>query len=73
MDVDCVETNIVFFDVIGTGLTAIDVSNALKAQGVHIGVVGETKLRALTHLDIDEAMIDETAEILTTIIQKQLG
>ena len=73
VDVDCVETNIVFFDVIGTGLTAIDVSNALKAQGVHIGVVGETKLRALTHLDIDKAMIDETAEILTTIIQKQLG
>ncbi len=57
-----VDTNIVFVDVAGAGVRAMDVSARLEAQGVNVGAMGEHLLRAVTHLDVDAAMVDEAAQ-----------
>ena len=53
-----VETNIVFFDLDPTAPTARSVAARLIEQGVRIGAMGEHRMRAVTHLDIDDAAID---------------
>ena len=53
-----VDSNLVFFDCAETGLSASDLSEALRAKGVLIGAVGRHRLRAVTHLDVDTAAVD---------------
>jgi len=48
-----VETNIVIFDVSGTGLAAAEVSARLKQRGVLIDGVSGTLMRLVTHYDVD--------------------
>ena len=47
-----VETNIVYFDVAGAGLTAATVLERVAEHGVRMKQVTETKIRAVMHLDI---------------------
>jgi threonine aldolase len=48
-----VETNIVIFDVSGTGLSGdAFASRTLSSHGVRFSVLGPTTVRAVTHLDI---------------------
>ena len=68
IDASEVETNLVFFDVAGTGKSGAEVSEALLARGVHIGAPGSTRMRAVTHLDISENMIDEAADIIAEVV-----
>lgn len=58
------ETNLVFIDCAGTGETAAHWAEVLRDQGVLISVMGRTRLRACTHLDITEAAISDTVAIL---------
>ena len=53
-----VETNIVFFDVAGTGIKAEDWVNRLLEHGVRMGSVGSSRVRAVTHLDVDRDGIE---------------
>jgi len=63
-----IETNLVFIDVSETGLSAFDISLDLENKGINIGAFSETVLRAVTHLDVDEAQIEETgSEFLKTL------
>ncbi len=48
-----VATNIVIFDVGGTGLEAAEVSSRLKARGVLLNPIDNRRLRAVTHYDVD--------------------
>ncbi len=68
IDASEVETNLVFFDVAGTGKSGAEISDALLARGVHIGAPGPTRMRAVTHLDITERMIDEAADIVAEVV-----
>src|SRR3546814_12694005 len=61
IDPATVETNIVFFDIGGTGLTAQEVGKRLDAHGVRIGPYGGTSLRAVHHLDVSRAGVGEAA------------
>lgn len=45
-------TNIVIFNVAGTGRAAVEISAALKARGVLINPIGPVELRAVTHYDV---------------------
>jgi len=47
-----VETNIVIFDVAGTGLSAAQFSARLRERGVLMNPVNATQLRAVTHFDV---------------------
>lgn len=51
------ETNLVFFDVSGTGMTGEGFAKALEAEGVRMGAQGPMRVRACTHLDITAADI----------------
>jgi threonine aldolase len=53
-----VETNIVIFDVAGTGLNTHGFLTSLEAHGVRMSAMGPTLVRAVTHLDVDRAGID---------------
>jgi threonine aldolase len=46
-----VQTNIVIFDVAGTGLSSLEFSRRLKERGVLINGVGAARMRLVTHYD----------------------
>jgi threonine aldolase len=48
-----VQTNIVIFDVSGTGLAAKEVSARLKEHGVLINPISPSLMRLVTHYDVD--------------------
>ena len=52
------ETNLVFFDIAGTGVSIAEAQARLAAQGVWVSALGG-RLRACTHLDVTAAMIPE--------------
>jgi threonine aldolase len=54
VDVRSVQTNIVLFDVAGTGLTAGQFSARLKSRRVLINPVDERQLRLVTHSDVND-------------------
>ena len=68
VEADAVDTNIVFFDVAGTALDAHRVSSSLLLDhGVRIGAVGEYRMRAVTHLDVNAAGVEEAARALSAV------
>jgi threonine aldolase len=53
-----VVTNIVFFDVAGTGRTAAEISAALSKRHILANPTAKHAMRMLTHCDVDRAGID---------------
>ncbi|HKI98093.1 MAG TPA: threonine aldolase family protein [bacterium] len=64
LDPPQVDTNMVFFDVAGTGFTARQLSERLAADGLRIGGGDGTRMRAVTHLDVSRDQIDEAITIV---------
>lgn len=62
------QTNIVIFNVAGTGVPAAQISDELKRRGVLINPVNATSLRAVTHYDVSReqclSAISALAEVL---------
>ena len=56
--VETPETNLVFFDTTGAGITADELAGRLLRQGVQISTMGRFRARACTHLDVDRDGID---------------
>jgi threonine aldolase len=63
-----VETNIVIFDVRATGRPAQEIAAHLEQEGVRLSVVGRTKLRAVTHLDVSRRDIDGAIAVLRRVL-----
>ena len=63
-----VDTNIVIFDVIGHHLTPSAIVAALKQEGVLINTIGGASFRAVTHLDVSSAAIDQAGEIFARVL-----
>ncbi len=59
-----VQTNIVIFDVAGTGLSGADLSARLKSRGVLINAVRGTVMRLVTHLDVSRADCETAAGLI---------
>ena len=68
LDPQEVETNILFVDVGKTGLSAGAIGDMMLRHGVRLHVQSETRIRAVTHLDIAAVDIDRTADLLETMI-----
>ena len=68
VDPDGIETNMIYFGVAGTGLTAPQVADRLLERGVRIGAMGESLMRAVTHLDVDTDGVEEAAQALRTVV-----
>ncbi len=59
LDPAAVETNIVIFDVAGSGSSAhVFAERALEEHGVRFSVLGPTTVRAVTHLDVADEGIE---------------
>ena len=70
IDPDGIETNMIYFGVAGTGLTAPQVSERLLEHGVRIGAMGDSLMRAVTHLDVDTGGVEEAAQALRTVVSR---
>jgi len=62
------QTNIVFFDVGATGISAPDLARELAKEGILIGPENKTSLRAVTHLDVDAVGIETAAAVVARIV-----
>lgn len=72
IDLDSVESNIVYFEVEeAAGRSAKEVSEALAERGVSIGALGPRLLRAVTHLDVAEADVDAALEVLREVMESR--
>ncbi len=63
-----VETNIVIFDVVDHRLTPPEIVAALKAQGVLVNAIGGQSFRAVTHLNVTGAQIDQAGAIVARVL-----
>jgi threonine aldolase len=66
--VEAPETNLVFFDTTGTGLTATEFATRLRPFGVTLSVSGTYRGRACTHLDVSAAQINEALTFMREVV-----
>jgi threonine aldolase len=66
--VETPETNLVFFDTKGTGMTAADFAARLRPLGVTVSVSDTFRGRACTHLDVSAAHIEEALAIMRGVV-----
>jgi threonine aldolase len=70
LDIGHVETNMVFFDVAGTGFSAQEVVSRLLARGVRFGAPGPSLIRAVTHLDVSQSDVERAVGIVQEVLGK---
>ena len=63
------DTNIVMMDVVAPGVTAAALEGRLRAAGVLISAIKPTRLRAVTHLDVDDAGIDRALAAMAAALR----
>ena len=68
VDLPGVETNMAYIDVGGAGLDAATFVERLAARDVAVVMVGPTMVRAVAHLDIDDAGIDRAIEAFGAVV-----
>jgi threonine aldolase len=66
--VEMPETNLVFFDTEGTGMTADDFAGRLRKQGVLVSTSGKYRGRACLHLDVSAAQVDEALSLMKQVV-----
>lgn len=66
-----VQTNIVIFDVSGTGLPAPELSARLKQRGVLINAVNNSLMRLVTHYDVDREGCELALAALAEVVPAQ--
>jgi len=64
------ETNLLFLDVTETGVTAKAIAEKLETRGINIGAMGVTRIRAVTHLDITQAQVEEAGETFVDVVNE---
>ncbi|MBZ5670514.1 MAG: low specificity L-threonine aldolase [Acidobacteriia bacterium] len=68
IDPSKVVSNILFFDVSGTGLASYEISKRLAAQGVLANGTNPQTLRMVTHLDVDRAGCERALQVLRQVV-----
>lgn len=67
--VEAPDTNLVFFDVTGTGVLTAEVVRRARLEGLHLSMLGG-RIRACTHLDVSAPMIEEALSVLRAAIAR---
>jgi threonine aldolase len=67
IDPKSVQSNIVIFDVSGTGLAPAGITDKLKERGVLINGISAHQMRAVTHYDVDRAGCEAALNALSEI------
>ena len=68
VDLDAVQTNMIYFDTSDSGLSAPQVRDRLLSRGVRIGDIDDTLMRAVTHIDVDRTKVEEAAGALRGVV-----
>jgi threonine aldolase len=58
------ETNLVFFDTSGAGITADQLAERVRMNGLMISTAGRYRARACTHLDVDSEAIEAAVTVI---------
>lgn len=66
---DHVETNIIIFSTADTGMTAAQVTEAMKKEGVLIHAFGKTQIRLVTHLDVSSEDIEKALKAFKKVFR----
>ena len=66
--VETPETNLVFFDTEGTGMSAASFAGKLRQAGVMVSVSDTWRGRACLHLDVTTAMVDQAVAIMRGVV-----
>ncbi len=69
LDPASIETNIVFFDLEPDARSAPSVARGLLERGVRIGAMGERRMRAVTHLDIERDGVEQAVAALAEVLR----
>ena len=72
IDLKAVETNIVIFDISGTGMDTSRYSALLRERGVIANGISPVKMRMLTHLDVSREQCLEAIDVLRAVSAKAL-
>ena len=67
--VESADTNMVYFDVSGLGITALDFNEKLMERGVRVSTLGDFLARAVTHLDVSRARVEEALQIIRDLVR----
>lgn len=70
VDLDTVQTNMIFFDVSGAGIAAGQMETGLLKHGVNISPVSNTRLRAVMHLDISGDDAEDAADAVRSVLEQ---
>ena len=70
LDLKTVQTNIVIFHMAEDAPDAASIAARAKEAGILVSVFGQRKLRAVTHLDVDENSCVRAADILARVIER---
>ena len=65
-----VETNILIFDVAETGMTSLQVRDAIMKERVLIHAIGKTQIRLVTHLDVSKEDIEVALKAFRKVLDK---
>jgi len=64
-----VMTNIVIFDISGTGVASAEISARLRERGVLINGINERQMRAVTHYDVDRVGCEEALDAIARVLR----
>jgi threonine aldolase len=64
LTVETPETNLVFFDTEGAGMTAAELAAGLRARGVLISTAGRYRGRACLHLDVTAGQVEHALGVV---------
>lgn len=70
LKVEPVETNMVFFDISGLGITASTFNDRLMARGVRVSTLGNTRIRAVTHLDVSRSQVEQALDTVRDVVNE---
>jgi threonine aldolase len=68
VDPGLVETNMVFIDTSGAGLTAVQAIQGLNSHGVGATMIGPATVRMVTHVGIDDEGVDLALEAWNNVV-----
>jgi threonine aldolase len=66
--VEMPETNLLFFDTQGTGMTADAFAGKLRKEGVLVSTSGKYRARACLHLDVTASHVNEALSVMKQVL-----
>ncbi len=69
IDLDSVQTNIVVLDIAGSGRGVDDIVASCREKGLLVVAFGATKIRAVTHLDVDRDDVRDAIQIMREVFE----